>query len=670
MKYVLSSLVFFVAAVITCFVYILCIKPAIFHKAALFQHPQTASVGDASLSHSLVPLASNQWYSSVYTSLPTAPLYALPLAVKFDNEGIGISYPSVTAKANEIDAPFSQDIKLTASDAVQKIQVKQIGDWHIQTELTDINGGVIDATLGHGLPFTTITTTEKQLALKVSGSFTIKNSNESIISKNASEFQSSNFLLSMDNASYIIAFPQKETVSIDGKTLFFPHIQHLFIGLLDDGNHYSDFVSLANTDVTDTEAYPSLQGNTAQTRYLVQTKNDITPLLALYPHQYENLQSPVKTLGSYQTIRGTLHLVKTNSFTTTNTLITPPSTFPSLITDHSDLKKQIRQDIASFIQKGPPDSKDYYLGTWFGKVSNLLLLANMENMDAEKKQLLIYIKPLFMRSLSYFSYDKNKTSLIAKSPEFGNEQLNDHHFHYGYYIRLGAIIGSFDPASVEEIKKGIAPMVADIATTTRTDNAYPFLRNFDIYESHSWADGYGNSEWGNNQESSSEAINAWYGLYLWSQVTHDTTLAQYSLYLYNGEITGAKYYWFDIDNMYTSPYKHAIASRVFGGKVDFDTWFSDETNMKYGIQLLPFSPASDYLDTFQNFENYQKDFTASGGGISKDWGDLFLMWESYYDPKDALSSKEDVNKLEGDNTKSMLLYELYRNQETNHTKSL
>ena len=62
-----------------------------------------------------------------------------------------------------------------------------------------------------------------------------------------------------------------------------------------------------------------------------------------------------------------------------------------------------------------------------------------------------------------------------------------------------------------------ATLVSDIATTTRGGTAFPFLRNFDPYEGHSWASGVGLGDAGNNQEPSSEAVNAWAGLILWGE---------------------------------------------------------------------------------------------------------------------------------------------------------
>src|SRR6185437_10960929 len=203
---------------------------------------------------------------------------------------------------------------------------------------------------------------------------------------------------------YIIAFPQKETISLSDNVLSFSNPKHLFVGLLDTPRHYSQFVSIAQTDIVDTKAYPSINGKTLQVQYVIQTSNNTKPLIALYPHQSENLSGTIAVLGVYPTIRGNLRLVQTNQFTTDYPLIQPKSTFDALANDHADLRGQIHSDIQIFLQEGTPSSHDYYLGTWFGKAGTLLQLADSQGLEEDKKQLLAYIEPIFINSLSYFSY--------------------------------------------------------------------------------------------------------------------------------------------------------------------------------------------------------------------------------------------------------------------------
>ena len=55
-------------------------------------------------------------------------------------------------------------------------------------------------------------------------------------------------------------------------------------------------------------------------------------------------------------------------------------------------------------------------------------------------------------------------------------------------------------------------LIRDIASPDRDDPLFPFLRTFDPYAGHSWASGTALFGSGNNQESSSEAMNAWTGI--------------------------------------------------------------------------------------------------------------------------------------------------------------
>src|SRR5438128_1688647 len=64
--------------------------------------------------------------------------------------------------------------------------------------------------------------------------------------------------------------------------------------------------------------------------------------------------------------------------------------------------------------------------------------------------------------------------------------------------------------------------------------------------SRSWiADGAGNSANGNNQESTSEALDFAAGLIQWGQATGDANITDLGLYLYNTEINAFFDYYFN-----------------------------------------------------------------------------------------------------------------------------
>lgn len=355
-------------------------------------------------------------------------------------------------------------------------------------------------------------------------------------------------------------------------------------------------------------------------------------------------------------------LVQTHAFTTALPLQRPATDFSALKTVPPDLASALPSDIQNFIATGPPGSKDYFLGVWFGRGTDLLQLAHALGLHDQEQRLLKFMEPVFMQSMGYFRYDASKTSTIATSPEFGNENLNDHHFHYGYFIRTAAVLAQLDPSYLAQVQTPIKQMVADVGTYNRGSSQFPYLRNFDVYEGHSWADGYAKFADGNDQESTSEAIQAWYGLYLWSQVTHNSAMETSALYLYTTEIASVKEYWFGLNGLYSGAYQHAIASIVWGGKVDFATWFSSDPNDIYGIQLLPFTPGSAYLGQLPDIAPYFADLQAHGGESNGNWGDLLLMWESYYHPSQALAQKDSVPAASMNSLRSLFLYMLYDHQ--------
>ncbi len=75
-------------------------------------------------------------------------------------------------------------------------------------------------------------------------------------------------------------------------------------------------------------------------------------------------------------------------------------------------------------------------------------------------------------------------------------------------------------------------LIRDIASPDHNDTMFPFLRCFDPYAGHSWASGHSRFADGNNNESSSEAMNAWSGVILFGEATGDRTLRDLGIYLF------------------------------------------------------------------------------------------------------------------------------------------
>ena len=103
-----------------------------------------------------------------------------------------------------------------------------------------------------------------------------------------------------------------------------------------------------------------------------------------------------------------------------------------------------------------------------------------------------------------FYYDTHWGTLIGYPASYGSDQeLNDHHFHYGYFIAAAATLAKFDPAWAATAAYGgmVDLLIRDANNYDRADTRFPYLRDFDIYAGHDWASGHGAFAAGNNQES-------------------------------------------------------------------------------------------------------------------------------------------------------------------------
>ena len=125
------------------------------------------------------------------------------------------------------------------------------------------------------------------------------------------------------------------------------------------------------------------------------------------------------------------------------------------------------------------------------------------------------------------------------------QNLNDHHFHFGYFLRAAAAIGRYDRGWLDQYLPFFEELRKDVANYDRANTNYPFLRNFSPFYGHHWADG--TSQNGANQESTSEAINFSAGLLELGLLLGNNEWRDMGMYMYEQEIRAAEQYWFNQD---------------------------------------------------------------------------------------------------------------------------
>src|ERR1051326_4391590 len=97
--------------------------------------------------------------------------------------------------------------------------------------------------------------------------------------------------------------------------------------------------------------------------------------------------------------------------------------------------------------------------------------------------------------------------------------------------------------------------------------------------------------------SSSEAVNAWYALSLWGDVTGRPKLRDLGRLMTATELRSVHRYWqITGDGIYGQPYAaHKIVGVLWGTKVDHATFFGANLEYIHAIQMLPFTPITEAL---------------------------------------------------------------------------
>ena len=302
----------------------------------------------------------------------------------------------------------------------------------------------------------------------------------------------------------------------------------------------------------------------------------------------------------------------------------------------------------------------YWTGKALGSIAQLILVSEQLGQDDRAQALEEMLKARMEKWFRgeggfYFGFHKNVGSLVGYPEEyFSASGMNDHHFHYGYWLMAAAHIAKRDPdwLSPEQWGKMVDLIAKDIATSERGRDDFPFIRNFDPYEGHSWA--RGNSDFyghGNDQESSSEAINAWAALAFLGEFLGNKPMRDLGVYLYVTEIASVLNYWFDVHEIVFDPeYPKPIASMVFGGGYGYSTWWTEEPRQIHGINLLPITSASVYLAqippertlsdiTFMQERRAEYETASQTDGTpSVIWENVFVSWMALNDPEMALAS--------------------------------
>ena len=249
------------------------------------------------------------------------------------------------------------------------------------------------------------------------------------------------------------------------------------------------------------------------------------PLLALYRHQWLHAGEKL-TPWSYTSPRGEMKVLAGHTFTTKTRLagVVPLLPPPADEAERGRIEGALSEaaSASDWFPRGPDWTHNSY---WDGKsMQRLATLARIADALGRRDLRDKFVAGLERGMEDWFDgvppraffYDADWHALIPAPGGFGTgAELNDHHFHYGYFVQAAAAIARFDPAWAKRFGPCVDLLVADVASTDREAGRFPFHRYFDAYAGHSWASGPAGFDDGNNEESSSEDTNFSAGLALW-----------------------------------------------------------------------------------------------------------------------------------------------------------
>ncbi|KAJ1852573.1 hypothetical protein GGH12_005394 [Coemansia sp. RSA 1822] len=335
-------------------------------------------------------------------------------------------------------------------------------------------------------------------------------------------------------------------------------------------------------------------------------------LMCAQPHHQHVLNAEwMDDVGSYWSSKGTLRVARGTKWQWCEPI--EPLGFAGqteLCAQHKEkLRELVAIDACALADSVlPPDP--YFFGKALARAARIALIADEvddpHSRDMAVQQVAEWFEPWLNGSNSNpLVYDTEWFGIVSSSglcdahADFGQGRYNDHHFHYGYFVYAAAVLAKLYPEWATCHRDALDIFARDYCNLNTKDTSFTLLRCFDIYEGNSWAAGLFPFADSRNQESTSEAINAYYAAYLYALATRRPQIAHVIRGVLQLEARTARTYWHvdDICNVYPHEYScdKAVVGILWSSKADYATFFGNNPEYIYGIQFLPYTPATALL---------------------------------------------------------------------------
>ncbi|MFK7945975.1 MAG: glycosyl hydrolase, partial [Saprospiraceae bacterium] len=599
------------------------------------------------------PVPTNDWWSDKIKNNHSSNLFNYPFTMKTDNQGLVVTY--VPWGPFDNISPVTVGVTgLNASAA----NVSDFSDWTVTMDWTNSNHN-FQATSGIGMPFIYFEKAQTDVAEVTVTQGTVTISNEMMIVEDVRY-----------NADFAIYAPTGSTWIQNGNT---------YTSTLNGQNYWSlGFIPLTASNVTtvanqykeyayvfptNTRADYNYDETTSivTTDFIVDVEVkeglDSNMLLGLLPHQWANLSmtSAQPNLASYPTVRGELKTMASNTFTVENTFHGILPTLPYVDYYSNGFSPAKLQTKVKLLENDglATWTDSYNEGQEMNRLIQTARIAELTGDTVALNKLLVTVQTRLEDWLSYntgevaflFYYNSTWSAMLGYPAGHGQDNnINDHHFHWGYFIHAAAFVEQFNPGWTAQWGEMLNLLVRDAATSDRNDNLFPYLRNFSPYAGHCWANGFASFPQGNDQESTSESMQFNSSLIHWGEMIGNDSIRDLGIYLYTTEQTAIEEYWFDQYNRNFQPtQQYSLVSRVWGNSYDNGTFWTADIAASYGIELYPIHGGSLYLGQDTNYiHQLWNEIEQNTGILTNDpnvnlWHDVMWEYLAFIDPQKAIN---------------------------------
>ncbi len=615
------------------------------------------------------PIPTNDWWTDVMVSRYSGALWSYPAMLRTSAEGVTVCYPT---HWNDNGTEVKSDTWLRVQGRDFEAAETRAADWHdwdVKITLPDTSGkGSVNATLAHGIPFTWFEFDRVTPEIIFSDTPTLLARTDAGMS------------LRVGNDLYALYFDAGAEVGDADGGMRLEGTRWLSVALLTAEDDFEKFAPYAPSVVRDTRVswhYDETR-SLLSTEWHVEAENlrtqgaEAPVMQGFLPHSYKYaVQSDLTYNGtSYLTPRGELRMAVADNgqfaYSYRFAGMLPYYAAPQAGTSIGYRPEVMRQLIERYADGGSFGDDTYWGGKGLTQMALNMTFAKetgdtelYERSKARLRQVLVdWLTYTPGEETKFFAYYPRWGGMLGYDVSYDSDAFNDHHFHYGYFIYAAALLCLEDESFKEGYGELLRMIVKDYANYDRTDTRFPFLRTIDPWAGHSYAGGMGDNanDNGNGQESSSEAMQGWGGVYMLGVALGDSEMRDAGLFGWLTESRGTAEYWFDRDHIhpgrqhnydytrYASPYNTNLTSKGIG----WWTWFSGDPLWMHSIQWMPVSPCLNYLSEDLDFVKWDYEtmrdnsaygwFQGSGSDgplADQSVGNVVLCYMERYDPEGA-----------------------------------